>query len=75
MKLKAIILASLLTVSVGALFAQGQLSGDAVCGQSTSTVCTLADLKKVLSSAVLFILQLAIAFMVVMIMRIFMDTL
>jgi hypothetical protein len=68
MKLKAFIVASLLTISVGALLAQGQISGDAVCGDSTSTVCKFSDLKKVLSGTFAFLLQLAISFVVVMIM-------
>ncbi len=67
MKLKAIILASLVTVSIGALFAQGQLSGDAVCGAGDKA-CTFADLKKILSSTFLFLLQIAIAFLLLMIM-------
>lgn len=68
MKLKAFFVASLVTLSVGALFAQGQLAGDAVCGGSAETACKFENFKDIMGKTFLFLLQIAIAFLLIMIM-------
>ncbi|MDQ5962767.1 MAG: hypothetical protein QG653_574 [Patescibacteria group bacterium] len=67
MKIKAFLLASFITLGVGMVFAQGAIAGDAVCGGGT-TPCTFADLAKIFKKTFLVLLQLALAFVIVMIM-------
>lgn len=65
MKRQAFFLALLITLGIGTAFAQGAIAGEEVCGKTTP--CTFDDLGKIIKKTFLVLLQLAIAFVTIMI--------